>query len=235
MALLDEAIEACGGMARWSGLKQFTLQLSIDGALFSRVGQGGGLKDMVAEGSTRNQSVRFTGFADPGKCGLYQPGCVSIESPEGNVLRSWRNPRQAFLDHARDTSWDELHLVFFCGLSIWNYLNTPFLLAHPDIQIDELPPWHEHGQLWRRLRAVFPSNLVTHCAEQTFYFDAAGLQRRTDHDLLDTRVAQYSWAHQEFGGIVVPTLRRSLIRQSDGTVIAKPALLDVEIFDAAFE
>jgi hypothetical protein len=190
---------------------------------------------MVAEGSTRNQSVRFTGFADPGKCGLYQPGCVSIESPEGNVLRSWRNPRQAFLDHAGDTSWDELHLVFFCGLSIWNYLNTPFLLAHPDIRIDELPPWHEHGQLWRRLRAVFPSNLVTHCAEQTFYFDAAGLQRRTDHDLLDTKVAQYSWAHQEFGGIVVPTLRRSLMLQSDGTVIAKPALLDVEIFDAAFE
>jgi hypothetical protein len=76
---------------------------------------------------------------------------------------------------------------------------------------------------------------VTHCAEQTFYFDAAGLQRRTDHDLLDTKVAQYSWAHQEFGGIVVPTLRRSLMLQSDGTVIAKPALLDVEIFDAAFE
>ena len=235
MTLLDDAIEASGGTARWSGLKRFTLQLSIEGALFSRVGQPGGFKDMVAEGSTRSQSVRFTGFADPGKCGLFQPDCVSIESPEGNVLSSWRNPRQAFRDHARDTPWDELYLVFFCGFSVWNYLTTPFMLAHPDIEIEELTPWNEHDQLWRRLRAVFPSDLVTHSPEQIFYFDAAGLQRRTDHDLLDTRVAHYSWAHQEFGGVVIPTLRRSLSLQPDGTPIAKPALLDVEIFDASFE
>jgi len=235
MTLLDDAIEASGGMTRWSGLKRFTLQLSIEGALFSRVRQPGGFKDMVAEGSTRSQSVRFTGFADPGKCGLFQPDCVSIESPEGNVLRSWRNPRQAFREHARDMPWDELYLVFFCGFSVWNYLTTPFMLAHPDIEIEELTPWSEHDQLWRRLRATFPSDLVTHSPEQIFYFDAAGLQRRTDHDLLDTRVAHYSWAHQEFGGVVIPTLRRSLNVQADGTAIAKPALLDVEIFDASFE
>lgn len=235
MTLLDDAIEASGGMARWSGLKRFTLQLSIEGALFSRAGRPGGFKDMVAEGSTRSQSVRFTGFADPGKCGLYQPDCVTIESPEGNVLKSWCNPQQAFRDHARDTPWDESYLVFFCGFSVWNYLTTPFVLARPDIEIEELPPWHEHDQLWRRLRAVFPSGFVTHSPEQIFYFDATGLQRRTDHDLLDARVAQYSWAHQEFGGVVIPTLRRSLNLQPDGTAIAKPALLDVEIFDASFE
>jgi hypothetical protein len=34
---------------------------------------------------------------------------------------------------------------------------------------------------------------------------------------------------------VVPTLRRSQMLQPDGTVIAKPALIDVEIFDAAFD
>jgi hypothetical protein len=235
MALLDDAIEASGGMARWSGLKRFTLQLSIDGALFSRVGQAGRFKDMVAEGSTRNPSVRFTGFADPGKCGLYQPDRVTIESPEGNVLRTWRDPCQAIRDPAKETLWDELYLVFFCGFSVWNYLTTPFLLAHPDVKVEELPPWHEHDQLWRRLRAQFPPGFVTHCPEQTFYFDAAGLQRRTDHDLLGIEVAHYSWAHQAFCGIVVPTLRRSLTLTPDGTVVAKPSLIDMEIFDAAFE
>jgi hypothetical protein len=56
-----------------------------------------------------------------------------------------------------------------------------------------------------------------------------------DHYLFGIKVADYSWAHQEFGGIVVPTLRRSLPLEADGTVIAKPSLIDVEIFDAAFE
>jgi hypothetical protein len=142
MALLDDAIEASGGMARWNKLERFTLHLSIDGALLSRVGQASRFKEMVAEGSTRNQSVRFTGFADPGKCGLYQPNYVTIESPQGNTLRIWQNPHQAFRDQAKTTPWDELYLVFFCGFSVWNYLTTPFLLEHPDVEVEELAPWH---------------------------------------------------------------------------------------------
>ena len=66
-------------------------------------------------------------------------------------------------------------------------------------------------------------------------FNSEGLQRRTDHDLLGRKVAHYSWAHQSFGGIVLPTLRRSLALEPNGTITTKPALLDVEIFDASFE
>ena len=89
--------------------------------------------------------------------------------------------------------------------------------------------------LRRKVRARFPPNIVTHASEQVFYFDERALQRRVDHDLLGTRVADYSWAHQTFCDIVVPTLRRSQMLQPDGTVMAKPALIDVEIFDAAFD
>lgn len=219
---------------RWHALQQFTLQLSIDGALLSRMGQTGRFKEVVAEGSTRTQSVRFSGFADPGMTGLYQPDCVTIESAEGNVLRTWCDPLEAFREQTQQTAWDELSLVFFCGFSVWNYLTTPFLLTHPDVKTEELSPWHEHDQEWRRLRAIFPSDIMTHCREQTFYFDATGLQRRTDHDLLGVPVAHYSWAHQPFSGIVVPTLRRSSRLNPDGTAFAKPSLIDVEIFDAAF-
>ena len=235
MALLDEAIEASGGLTRWNRLKRFTLQLSIDGAFLSRAGQRGGFKDVVAEGSTRSQSVRFRGFSDRGKSCLYEPGRVTIENPEGNVLRTWNDPCAAFRSEARKAEWDELCLVFLCGLSIWNDFATPFVLAQPDVKVEELSPWHEHDQQWRRLRAVFPPRFITHSGEQTFYFDSAGLQRRTDHELLDTKVTQYSWAHQAFGDIVIPTLRRSLALHPDGTVIGKPALLDVEIFDVTFE
>jgi hypothetical protein len=234
MALLDEAIEASGGLPRWSALKRFTLQLSIDGELLSSANPPVRFTDIVAEGCLRNPEVRLTGFTSPARSGVYRPDCVTSESPPGNIQRTWRSPHNAFLHHAEDALGDELHFIFLCGFSVWNYLTTPFILARPDFEIEELPPWREQDQWWRRLRTVFPPTLVTHSREQTFYFSADGLQRRMDHTLFGTRVADYCWAHQEFAGIVVPTLRRSLPLEADGTVIARPSLVEMEIFDAAF-
>ena len=88
------------------------------------------------------------------------------------------------------------------------------------------------------LTGSVPPAIGTFSPEQIFYFDAAGLQRRTDHQILDAagaKVVHYSWAHQEFSDIVIPTLRQSLLLQPDGSVITKPALIDLEIFDASFE
>jgi hypothetical protein len=79
--------------------------------------------------------------------------------------------------------------------------------------------------------------MVTHCAEQTFYFDRQGIMRRRDYLALydgRTGVAQMFSAHQRFSGVLVPTLCRLLRLESDGAPIAKPPLLDIEIFDAAF-
>jgi hypothetical protein len=235
MALLDEAIEASGGMARWNRLQRFTLHLSIKGTLFSGVGRARPFEDLIAEGSTRTQSVRFTGLTRGEKSGNYQPDSITIENLDGQVLRTWLNPSLQFLDHADDPLADDLHLVFFCGFSIWNYLTMPFLLARPDVSVEELSPWKENDQTWRRLRALFPPDIVTSSPEQIFYFDEYSLQRRADHDLLGTPVADYSWAHRAFSGVIVPTLRRSLALRPDGTATAKPALLDVEVLDAAFE
>ena len=62
MALLDDVIDASGGMARWNSLSRFTLHLSVGGSLFSSAGHASEFKDVTAEGSTRAQSVRFTGI-----------------------------------------------------------------------------------------------------------------------------------------------------------------------------
>lgn len=235
MALLDDVIDASGGLARWNSLDRFTLHLSVGGTLFSSAGHAREFKDVTAEGSTRTQSLRFTGITGGEYSGSFQPDAITIESLDGEVLRSWRNPSLAFAEVDQPALADELHLVFFCGVAIWSYLTTPFLLAHPDVVIEELSPWHENAETWRRLRAQFPSHLITLAPEQIFYFDERALQRRTDHDLFGMKVAHSSWAHDSFGGIVVPTLRRAQLLRPDGTVIAKPVLMDVEIFDAVFE
>lgn len=233
MTLLDVAIEASGGLTKWERLKRFTLQLSVAGDLVVRANRSAQFKDLVAEGSTRSQLVRLTGFADAGVCGVYQPDRVDIEDAGGNVVRTRRAAHAMFRPLAIDGLVDELQLVFMCGSSIWHDLTSPFVLAHPDATTEELTPWSEQGQVWRRIRAILPESFGAH--EQTIYFDSDGLQRRIDRDLYGVTVADYSWAHQEFDGIVVPTLRRSLGLAADGTVAAKPALFDVEIFDAEFE
>lgn len=235
MALLDDVIDANGGMARWNGLNRFTLHLSVGGTLLSNAGHAREFKDVTAEGSTRAQSVRFTGITGGEHSGSFQPDAITIESLDGEVLRTWDNPSFATPDAGAPALADELHLVFFCGVAIWNYLTTPFLLADPDVVVEELTPWRENTETWRRLRAQFPPRLTTLAPEQIFYFDESALQRRTDHDLFGMKIAHSSWAHDSFGGIVVPTLRRAQTLRPDGTVIAKPVLMDVEIFDAVFE
>ena len=235
MALLDKVLDACGGIECWNRLTRFTLHLSIDGDLFARKGRTGDFKDLVAEGSTRSQTVSFTGFTAANRRGSYQPDRVALESLDGTALEAREEPRADFLAHAGDDAWDDLQLLYFCGVSVWNFVATPFLLAHPGVTVEELPPQRDDPHVWRRLRAVFPPDIATHAPEQIFYFDETGLQWRMDEAIAGYKVAHCGWAHHKFHHIVIPTLRRSLAIQPDGNVIQKPALLDIEIFDACFE
>jgi hypothetical protein len=236
MALLDDVIDASGGLTRWNGLSRFTLHLKLRGSLLSQADLAGHFEDVIAEGSTRTPSVRFTGITDEQRCGSFRPEIVTIESLDGEVLRAWHNPSLRDCRRASSSADDdEIHLVFLCGLAIWTSLATPFLLANPDFTVNELTPWQENGDQWRRLRVQIPQNTIADASEFVFYFDNKGHQRRMDHDLLGSQVADYSWAHQTFNGIVVPTLRRSQLIGVRGIIANQPALLNVEIFDAAFE
>jgi hypothetical protein len=64
---------------------------------------------------------------------------------------------------------------------MWNYLTTPYLFTLPGVETAELEPWNENRERWRRLHVTFPNSIATHTAEQTFYYDTDGLQRRHDY------------------------------------------------------
>ena len=185
MALLDDVIDASGGLARWNSLSRFTLHLSVGGTLFSErrtcqriQGRHRGGIDADAIGPLHRHHRRRT----------VRRVCSRTRSRSKAWMARCCGPgaTRALLSRANGTHAlaDELHLVFFCGVQIWNYLTTPFLLAHPDVVVEELPPWQENSETWRRLRAQFPPGLISLASEQMFYFDANALQRRTDHDLL---------------------------------------------------
>jgi hypothetical protein len=235
MGLLNDALDAAGGLARWKELSRFTVYLSIKGELVDKNGEPALLSELVAEGCTQSQSLRLTGFSAPGKCCMYRPDRVAIENLDGTTLQDRSNARAAF--QSRRPSWDDLDFAYFFGFSLWNYLTAPFLLALPGVETEELSVWRENGETWRRLAAVMPPRIVTHAQRQTFYFDSAGLQRRLDYtiDANGPQMAQYLSAHHRFSGVVIPTLRRSTPLRPDGSLDAKRSLVDVEIFDASFE
>jgi hypothetical protein len=237
MGLLQDVLEASGGIGRWQRLQRFTAHMAIDGDLLARKGRGGLLKNVVAEGHTGHQSVHISGFTAPDRYGLYRPDRVAVETSDGTVLAERSDPRSAFAGHNQDTPWDDLHLAYYCGCWCWSALTAPFLFADSDFHTEELSPWHEDGETWRRLNVVLPPRVASHCSKQTIYFDGHSRQRRTDYEAAvsgGTPIAQYSWAHQDFSGIVVPTLYRAVRVAPDGAVIPSPAALKVEIFDARF-
>jgi hypothetical protein len=117
-------------------------------------------------------------------------------------------------------------------------LTSPFLLAGEGFVSEELAPWQEGGQTLRRLKVTFPSRIATHSPEQTFYFDQQGLQRCVEYRAIAAGGAMfcdYTWAQEEFSGIIVPTQRAAFRIASNGRVITDPPSVTFELLDAAFE
>ena len=238
MALLSDVLQASGGLDLWRQMRRFTVHISIGGALCTRKCGATQLKDLVAEGSTQQQSLEITGFTATDRRALYRSDWVALEGPDGQLLQERRAPPAAFRGHMQSTHWDELQLAHYCGYLIWNYVAVPFILADSDVITEELESSDAHGESWRGLKVEFPPRVVTHSARQTFYFDREGLLRRVDYPAIDddrTQIAQVFWEHQRFSGILVPTLCRISKVGVGGPLVAESPLVDIEIFDAVFE
>jgi hypothetical protein len=167
----------------------------------------------------------------------FTPDRIAIESTAGDVLHERFNPRESFKGHTLETPWDDLQLAYFAGYAMWTYLNTPFLFALPGVQTQEIEPWVENGDGWRRLKVTFPPNLATHSTEQTFYFDRKGLLKRHDYNVDisgGTPAAHYASALEEFSGIIVPTKHLIYPRQPDGRPVLEQLVVSIDVSDVKF-
>lgn len=232
LELLEHSLRAHGGLSRWKGLHAIEARLSLEGMLFSIKGYPDGLRDIAVRVNTRRPETEIRTHRALGGRQVFKPDVVWNENAAGEVLQSLDDPRGAFAGQTRESPWDPMQLLYFTGYALWNYLTLPFLLTWPGFELEELDAHPENGERWRALLARFPANVPTHCREQVFYFDGAGLVRRHDYvtDLASGVAAHYP-LDQTFHGIVFPTRHRVVPRTPQGAQLAGPSSVFMEIVD----
>lgn len=231
--LLDFAIQAHGGWDRWQQITTLNAHVSIAGGLWPLKGWPGIFSDARVALSTHRQQIEFTPFDTANTHTLFEPGRVAIADEDGEVFRERHSPRLAFDGHGLQTPWDALDVAYFSGYAMWGYLTSPFLFAYPGFQSEEIEPWDENGETWRRLKVSFPAGIDAHCREQIYYFDSEGLLRRNDYrvDIIGSgsTSAHYSSEHKNFGGIIFPTSRRVYTIGTDNKPITERVLVAIDV------
>ena len=133
---------------------------------------------------------------------------VTVQTEGGRMLQSRSNPRSSFSHQALNSPWDDLHVAYFNSYALWTYLTIPFLYTYPGFFVEEISPWNENGEEWRRLKAIFPDGVATHTKEQVSYFGPDGLLRRHQYtvDVLGARsrfelrlcLSRYRWDQSSY-------------------------------------
>jgi hypothetical protein len=230
--LVKQAIEAHGGLECWNRFTTLSAHLIQGGVLWATKGKAGVLADVTVSVDLHNEKSSHWPFGSPDRRSRFEPQRVALEDANGKVLEELLEPRSSFKGHTLETPWSDLQLAYFAGYAMWTYLNIPFLLAREGVGSEEVEPWQEAGETWRRLKVHFPSDIATHSTEQTLHFDGQGLLKRHDYQVeIDgtSGAAHYLYDHKEFFGIVFPTKRRVFPRQPDGRPAAEPLIISIDL------
>ena len=217
--LLAEVLDAYGGFDRWRGFNRVSATIVMGGVLWAMKGIDMDPTPRVATSEFHRQWTSVQPFGNPDYRLVFVPERVAIKTWAGVIVAERDEPRAAFAGHDLNTPWDPLHLGYFNGYAMWTYYAVPFVLAEPGFEVTEIAPITQDGETLRGLRARFPNNIVSHCAEQSFYFGSDGLLRRHDYDV--DVLGGWRWAHMlsdyiDVQGLRFPTRRRVYECGEDG-------------------
>ncbi|MGN6482278.1 hypothetical protein [Luteibacter sp.] len=235
--LLRFAIDAAGGIDRFRNFTTLQADLHHSGMLWSLKQREGVLTDSQVTVQLHEQQVTHGPFAPSPNHSVYTPSLVEIRTPDGTIVESLEDPRASFEGFEMETPWSNPQLAYFAGYTMWTYLTSPFLLAREGVEVEEIQPWIVDGLPWRRLRVVFPADVATHSAVQTFYFDTDGLLRRHDYEVdIQGRnaAARYLSDYVEVQGIKMPTRLRIYPRTPENIALPEPLIVGVDLSNFRF-
>lgn len=233
-SLLEKVLAAHGGIDRWKKWERVSATIVSGGEFFDAKGVRPDATARRVSVATKSEWMTAAPFGNPDWRMTFVPNRVLVEDGKRTVVAQWINPRSNFSGHSYDTPWDPVHRAYFSGYALWTYLTTPFLLAMPEFQVEEIAPWKEGDETWRVLRARFPQYIESHSLTQDFYFGPDFLLRRHDYQVDIAGgfpAAQYVYDPQEFGGFWFPTKRRAHPRNADLTADRRRTYVWIEVSD----
>jgi len=235
--LLAFAIEAHGGLRRWNAFNTLRAELSVDGAIWHVKQQPGLLRDKIFEIDTHAERLSITPFDGACRRSMFVPDRLTLETIDGSIVETRSNPEASFAGQVRETPWDKFHVAYFASEALWTYLTSPFLYTYPGFESEEIEPWHENGEKWRRLKVTFPDYIKSHTRTQITHFGPDGLMRRHDYtvDILGGATgANYTTDYRTFQGITMPTKRRIYAYDDAMQKVADPLLVSLDFGELSF-
>jgi hypothetical protein len=235
--LLQTAINAHGGLARWNQIKELKVAASITGAIWFVKSQGDYLQDVVMTADTIRERM-VTDFPGQDKRFIFEPNRIVMERCDGSLIQTRDDPETSFAGQSRETPWDDLHVAFFQGEALWTYLNIPFLYTQRGFTTEEIESIQVEHEQWRRLKITFPEYVKSHTQVQISCFGPDGLLRRHDYtvDILGGATGlNYASGYRDVAGIIVPTQRRVYAYQGNYQPIMEPLLVKIDMAEITIQ
>jgi hypothetical protein len=229
--LLNLAVEAHGGLKRWSRVDAVTVAASITGELWQVKSKPDYLKNVIFEVETKRERVTMD-FPGQDKRSVFEPNRVVMQRRDGTIVASRNDPEASFQGQQQSTPWDDIHVAYFSGEALYTYCNTPFLYTCEGFSSEEIPPIQVDGETWRRLKVTFPDTIKSHTRTQISCFGPDGLLRRHDYtvDVLGGGPGlNYASDYRNVDGIIFPTKRRVYPYEGDYQLVKEPLLVKIDM------
>jgi hypothetical protein len=221
VTVLERALEY-HGMGAWEAADEISAHVRVRGLAFRMPGRAP--LDMIGVASTSRTDPRTVihGFGGPGRVGTFTPGRVWIEE-DGATVAERSDPRARF-GLRTQVRWDSLDVLYFCGYALWGYLNQPFMLTWPGVEVRDV------GE--RRLEATFPGDMPVHSRRQVFAFEENGRLAHLEYtaDVFGpwARCVHFCFDDEDFGGLRYPTRRRVVPRVA-GRALPGPTIVGIRM------
>ena len=240
--LLTGVLDAHGGLENWAKVVRITAEMSLGGPFWAARGWPDVYSKQTVTIDPHREHITFAPFTVPGRMSVLDvdPERVVIRTQDDQVIEERVNPRKSFPTIFVDisTPWDAIQIAYFTSAAVWNYITAPFVFTLPGVEAEEVAPWTESAQTWRRLAVTFPRTIANHNAHQIFYYDDALMLRRMDYspDVTGSPpVAHYTYDHKRFDGFVFPTRRRVYLHDAHGIANQNFVPITIDLADVTVD